>query len=119
MGNKNCEEWCEVDCAKFIHSKLDDGIRLTLHPETILVLLYKKHEHEIQRINVLQNMPDSQEKNDFTIEKRLFPSQLEFLAKLGIESNVAFLNKVIELEGEYHDLFDWSEFEEELGLQNG
>ncbi len=113
MRKKNLEEWCEVDCCKYIHSKLDIRFHLKLHPETILILLYKKHEHEALRINASQNMPEIYGPNDFTNEK-LFPILFGFLNKLGIESDIAFLNRIIELEQEYHDLHDWSELEEEL-----
>jgi len=118
MEKRNFEEWCEVDCAKFIHSKLDESLRLKLYPETILILLYKKHEHEGLRVNLAQNMPESAELRDFTIEKRLFPHQQEFLNKLGLKTDEAFLNRIIELEQEYNDLYDWSEFEEELETGN-
>lgn len=118
MEKRNFEEWCEVDCAKFIHSKLEEAIRLKLYPETILILLYKKHEHESLRINIAQNMPESDELKDFTIEKRLFPQQQEFLNKLGLKTDSTFLSRIIELEQEYNDLYDWSEFEEELETGN-
>jgi hypothetical protein len=114
MEKRNFEEWCEVDCAKYIHSKLEESTRLKLYPETIIILLYKKHEHEVLHIDLAQSMPESAELTEFTIEKRLFPHQKEFLNKLGLETNEAFLNRIIELEQEYNDLFDWSEFEEEL-----
>lgn len=116
MGKRNFEEWCEVDCAKYIHSKLEESTRFKLYPETILILLYKKHEHEALRINASQNLPEIYDPNDFSNEKRLFPIMFEFLSKLGLETDIAFLNKIIELEQEYNDLYDWSEFEEEFEI---
>ena len=100
MSLKNIEAWCEVECAKYIHSRLETPLRERIYPETILVLLYKKHEYEVFKINVAQNEDPSFPKKSITMEENLFPSQLEFLNKLGLNLGVEFLFKIIELEQE-------------------
>lgn len=97
---------------------MEEAIRLKLYAETILILLYKKNEHESLRINIAQNLPESAELKDFIIENWLFPQQQEFLNKLGLNTDTTFLSRIIELEQEYNDLYDWSEFEEELETGN-